>query len=207
MQSHQRVSTICTSDPLGMSQIAARRLLCGRSCNSKVHTPPVPVRARQHAHIGPFRLEAVTEQPPHCAPAGTIPGSSLGTAVTAGRSGIEFPSVNGRPGRQARADFSPSVRCPNWRVKMSPSANSHRAPRHQKQPDGRQHRLKFPPRSTTAWIVATEFLDELDIAVHEAQSALDMGFGGEPFTPLARNLESKVDRRNRVRVPFSPPVQ
>jgi hypothetical protein len=52
-QPHLRVSTNCAALSRRLSQIAARRLLCKLSCNSKEHTPPAPARAWDHARIGP----------------------------------------------------------------------------------------------------------------------------------------------------------
>jgi hypothetical protein len=42
--------------------------------------------------------------------------------------------------------------------------------------------------------------------MHEAQPALHMRLGREVLTSLARNLESKADRRNHACVRWSPPV-
>jgi hypothetical protein len=40
-------------------------------------------------------------------------------------------------------------------------------------------------RAARAEIVAAEFLSQLDIAMYDAETALDVGFGGERFATFA----------------------
>jgi hypothetical protein len=47
-----------------------------------------------------------------------------------------------------------------------------------------QQRLKSVPRTARAGIVSTEFFDQLDITMDEAQAALHMRFGGITPPPL-----------------------
>jgi hypothetical protein len=55
------------------------------------------------------------------------------------------------------------------------------------------------PASGAAWaqIVATEFFDQLDVAMDETSSTFDMGFRGERLPPLTRDAESRGGFRNR----------
>jgi hypothetical protein len=54
--------------------------------------------------------------------------------------------------------------------------------------------LKQPPGVARAKVVATELLDELDLAVHEALAALHVGFGWVGPAALRGYLESGADR-------------
>jgi hypothetical protein len=47
-----------------------------------------------------------------------------------------------------------------------------------------QQRLKSVPRTARAGIVPTEFFDQLDVTMDEAQTALHMRFGGIAPPPL-----------------------
>jgi hypothetical protein len=60
-----------------------------------------------------------------------------------------------------------------------------------------QHFLKPPRGSARAWVVATEALEELLVAVHDAVTALDVGLGRETVAPFAGALESKARRDGR----------
>lgn len=55
------------------------------------------------------------------------------------------------------------------------------------------------PASGAAWtqIVAAELLGQLDIAMNEPPSTLDVGFGWEGLPPLTRDAESRGGFRNR----------
>jgi len=55
------------------------------------------------------------------------------------------------------------------------------------------------PASGAAWaqVVAAELFGQLDIAMHDAPSTLDMGFRGEGLPPLTRDAESRGGFRNR----------
>jgi hypothetical protein len=46
-------------------------------------------------------------------------------------------------------------------------------------PDLMQHALKPASRATWAQVIATEFFNQLNIAMDEAPPAFDMGFRGE----------------------------
>jgi hypothetical protein len=55
------------------------------------------------------------------------------------------------------------------------------------------------PVSEAAWeqIVAADFFGELDVAMDEPSSTLDIGFRGEGLAPLTRDAESWGGFRNR----------
>jgi hypothetical protein len=57
-----------------------------------------------------------------------------------------------------------------------------------------QQRLKSPPGSARARIIAAEFLQELLTTTHDAIAALDLSLRREAFTTFATDLES-----NRIR--------
>ena len=57
-----------------------------------------------------------------------------------------------------------------------------------------QQFLKPAARIAGAWVVATELLEKLFVAVHHAVPALDPGFGREAFPTLAADLETKICR-------------
>jgi hypothetical protein len=60
-----------------------------------------------------------------------------------------------------------------------------------------QQALKPASGIARAQIVASELLDQLDVAVNEPPAALDPGFRGEGLPPLTRDLESRGGRRIR----------
>ena len=55
------------------------------------------------------------------------------------------------------------------------------------------------PASGAAWtqVVAAELFDQLDIAMNDTPSTLDMGFRGEGLPPLTRDAESWGGFRDR----------
>ena len=55
-----------------------------------------------------------------------------------------------------------------------------------------QQRLKAPAGLAGAGIVATEFLVQVLVAMHDAVAALDPGFRWEALAALARHLESRT---------------
>jgi hypothetical protein len=70
-----------------------------------------------------------------------------------------------------------------------------------------QQRLKSAPAAAWAEIVAPEFFDELDVAVHHAHAALDLSFGRERLPPLTRDAESRGGRRDRDACAWPPPSE
>jgi hypothetical protein len=60
-----------------------------------------------------------------------------------------------------------------------------------------QQALKPASGAAWAWIVTTEFFDQLDITMNETSSTFDMGFRGEGLPPLTRDAESRGGFRNR----------
>ena len=60
-----------------------------------------------------------------------------------------------------------------------------------------QQVLKPASGAARAQVVAAEFFGELDVAMDEAPSTLDMGFRGEGLPPLTRDAESWGGFRNR----------
>lgn len=60
----------------------------------------------------------------------------------------------------------------------------------QKLPLVRQQRLKQPPGAAGARVVASQFFGEVFVAVDDAVAFLDVGFRGEAFLTLARDLET-----------------
>jgi hypothetical protein len=60
-----------------------------------------------------------------------------------------------------------------------------------------QHALKSSSGAARAQIVATELLDQLDIAMDETPAALRPGFRGERLPPLTCDLESNGGLRYR----------
>jgi hypothetical protein len=60
-----------------------------------------------------------------------------------------------------------------------------------------QQALKPASRAAWAQIVAAEFFAQLDVAMDETPSTLDMGFRGEGLPPLTRDAESRGGFRNR----------
>ena len=60
-----------------------------------------------------------------------------------------------------------------------------------------QQVLKPPFGAAWAQIVAAELFDQLDIAMDDAPSTLDVGFRGERLPPLTRDAESWGGFRNR----------
>jgi hypothetical protein len=48
--------------------------------------------------------------------------------------------------------------------------------RHRKQPFDKQHFLKQPPRTTGTGVVPPQLFNQVFVAMHDAQAALDLGF-------------------------------
>jgi hypothetical protein len=57
-----------------------------------------------------------------------------------------------------------------------------------------QQFLKPAARIAGAWVVATELLEKLFVAVHHAVPALDPDFGREALPTLAAGLETRTGR-------------
>lgn len=62
-----------------------------------------------------------------------------------------------------------------------------------------QHRLKAPPGTAGAGVVAAELFAELFLAADNPPAVLRVGFGRETPSAFARNLESKAGGRILVR--------
>ena len=60
-----------------------------------------------------------------------------------------------------------------------------------------QQALKPASGAARAQIVAAELFDQLDIALDDTPSTLDVGFRGERLPPLTRDAESRGGFRNR----------
>jgi len=60
-----------------------------------------------------------------------------------------------------------------------------------------QQVLKPAAGAARAQVVAAELFDQLDIAMDDTPSTLDMGFRGERLPPLTRDAESRGGFRNR----------
>ncbi len=58
-----------------------------------------------------------------------------------------------------------------------------------------QQFLKPAAGVARAGVVAAELFDELFAAVHDAEAALDLGFGWEAFPAFTGRLESRIGRR------------
>ena len=69
------------------------------------------------------------------------------------------------------------------------SGNSRGGKNRQKLPAGRQQRLKRPPGTAGAKVVAAQFFHEFFMAAHDPLAFLDAAFGGETFTAFAGDLE------------------
>jgi hypothetical protein len=57
-----------------------------------------------------------------------------------------------------------------------------------------QQRLKSPPGSARAEVIAAEFLDQFLVPAHHAITAFYLGFRGKAFPTLATDLESTRGR-------------
>jgi hypothetical protein len=53
-----------------------------------------------------------------------------------------------------------------------------------------QQRLKSPPGTARAGVVATELLEKFLVAAHDAVATLDASLGREALSALTRDLES-----------------
>lgn len=60
-----------------------------------------------------------------------------------------------------------------------------------------QQALKPASGAARAQIIAAELFGQLDVAMDETPSTLDMGFRGEGLPPLTRDAESRGGFRNR----------
>jgi hypothetical protein len=60
-----------------------------------------------------------------------------------------------------------------------------------------QQALKPASGATRAQVITAEFFDELDIAMDDTLSTLDMSFRGERLPPLTRDAESWGGFRDR----------
>jgi hypothetical protein len=60
-----------------------------------------------------------------------------------------------------------------------------------------QQALKPASGAARAQIITAELFDQLDIAMDDAASTLDMGFRGEGLPPLTRDAESWGGFRDR----------
>jgi hypothetical protein len=60
-----------------------------------------------------------------------------------------------------------------------------------------QQALKPAPGAAWAQVIAAELFGQLDVAMNETPSTLDMGFRGEGLPPLTRDAESRGGCRNR----------
>lgn len=69
-----------------------------------------------------------------------------------------------------------------------------------------QHFLKSPHRAAGAEIFAAKFFEKLHIAMHEADAALDPGFGRERFAAFAHRLKRRGARLRCVSWSWQPPA-
>ena len=70
-----------------------------------------------------------------------------------------------------------------------------------------QQRLKSRSRAARTQVVAPELFAQLDVAVHDAFAAPDVGFRREGVPPLTRDAESRGGRRNRDACAWQPPAK